>query len=136
MKKFLIVAFLFAGFSGFAQDNVNVTGNKVSMKESAPIWPGCEDDADTKKCFNQMLMKHVKENYKYPKNDDGEYIRGKATISLVVNAKGKVIVNKVEGQHPQINKEAKRMMEAIPQMTPGQLAGKPRAIKYTIPLTF
>ena len=83
-----------------------------------------------------MLMQHVKENYKYPKNDKGEYIRGKATVSLVVNEEGKVVVNKVEGKYPLINKEAKRMIEAIPRMTPGQMGGKPRAIKYTIPLTF
>lgn len=136
MKKLLIIAFLFAGFTSFAQDDVNVKGNNISMKESAPVWPGCEGNKDTKGCFNKMLMQHIKENYKYPKNDKGEYIRGKATVSLVVNEEGKVVVNKVEGKYPQINKEAKRMIEAIPTMTPGSLAGKPKSIKYTIPLTF
>jgi periplasmic protein TonB len=83
-----------------------------------------------------MLMQHVRKNYKYPKNAKGEYIRGKATISMEVNKEGKVVVNKVEGKFPEINKEAKRMIEAIPTMTPGKLGGKPKAIKYTIPLNF
>lgn len=136
MKKLLIIAIMLTGFISFAQEDVNVKGNKVSMKETAPVWPGCEDNADKKACFNKMLMQHIRENIKYSKNDKGEYIRGKATVSMEVNEKGDVVVNKVEGKSPQINKEAKRLMESIPTMTPGQLAGKPKAISYTIPLTF
>lgn len=136
MKKLLIIALMLAGTIGFAQDDVNVKGSTVSMKETAPVWPGCEDNDDKKTCFNKMLMQHIRENIKYSKNDKGEYIRGKATVSMEVNEEGKVVVNKVEGKSSQINKEAKRLMEAIPKMTPGKLAGKPKVIKYTIPLTF
>jgi len=136
MKNLVVLIFLCMGIGTFAQEGVTVEGNAVSMKESAPIWPGCEDKVDTKACFNSMLMEHVKENYKYPKNEKGEFIRGKATVALVVNEEGKVIVEDVTGKHPKINEEARKMIEAIPVMTPGQLAGKPRAIKYTIPLNF
>lgn len=134
MKKILLIIFLFAGFSSFAQNEVK--GNKVTMKETAPVWKGCEDSADTGACFNKMLMKHIKENIKYSKNDKGEYIRGKATVSIKVDEEGKVVVNSVEGKSPVLNKEAKRLMESIPPMTPGMLGGKPRAIKYTIPINF
>jgi periplasmic protein TonB len=136
MKKLMLLILLIAGAGAFAQEDVTVKGNKITMKETAPVWPGCEKDKDTKACFNKMLMQHIKQNYKYPKNEKGEYIRGKATVYLVVNEKGKVVVNKVEGPHPEINKEAKRMIEAIPTMTPGRYAGKAKAIKYTIPLNF
>jgi len=136
MKKLLIIGLMLIGFTSFAQDDVEVKGNKISMKETAPVWSGCEDSADKKACFNKMLMQHIRKNIKYSKNDQGEYIRGKATVSMEVNEKGKVVVNKVDGKSPQINKEAKRLMESIPEMTPGKLGGKPKAIKYTIPLTF
>ncbi len=136
MKKFLIIAVMLSAFTGFAQEDVEVKGNTVTMKESAPVWPGCENNKDQKKCFNNMLMKHIKENIKYSKNDEGEWIRGKATVSMMVNEEGKVVVNSVESKHPELKKEAKRLMESIPQMTPGKLGGKPKSIKYTIPLTF
>jgi periplasmic protein TonB len=136
MKKLLIVAIMLTGVMGFAQEDVNVKGNKVTMKETAPVWPGCEDNADKKACFNKMLMEHIKENIKYSKNAKGEYIRGKATVSMKVNEEGKVVVNSVESKHPELKKEAKRLMEAIPVMTPGKMGGKPKAIKYTIPLNF
>ena len=73
MKNIFLVALLFIEFGAFAQDDVSVEGNTVSMKETAPVWPGCEASEDTKSCFNSMLMKHIKENYKYPKNENGEY---------------------------------------------------------------
>ncbi len=136
MRKLLIIAFLITGMSSFAQEDVSVKDNKVTMKETAPVWKGCEDSGDKKACFNKMLSKHIKENIKYSKNDKGEYIRGKATVSMEVNEDGKVVVNEVNGKSPVLNKEAKRLMESIPPMTPGKLGGKPRAIKYTIPLTF
>ena len=136
MKKLLIVGLLLFSFTSFAQDDVSVKGNKVSMKETAPVWIGCEDAGDTKTCFNNMLMKHIKENIKYSKNAKGEWIRGKAVVKMEVNEEGKVVVNSVESKHPELKAEAKRLMESIPEMTPGKLAGKPKAIKYTIPLTF
>lgn len=136
MKKLLIFAFMLAGFTSMAQDDVEVKGNKVTMKETAPVWTGCEDSGDKKACFNKMLMQHIKENIKYTKNDKGEWIRGKATVSMEVNEEGNVVVHSVESNSPELKKEAKRLMESIPTMTPGKLGGKPKAIKYTIPLTF
>jgi len=136
MKKLLIIAVLLSGLTGFAQEDVNVKGNKVSMKETAPVWSGCEDSDDKKNCFNTMLMQHIKKNIKYSKNDKGEYIRGKATVSMEVNEEGNVVVNSVESKYPELEKEAKRLMESIPTMTPGKLGGKAKSIKYTIPLTF
>ncbi|MCP9198552.1 energy transducer TonB [Gramella sp. GC03-9] len=136
MKKLLIIVLMFTGLSGFSQEDVDVKGNTVTMRETAPVWPGCEDSKDKKACFNSKLMEHIKENIQYSKNDKGEYIRGKATVSMEVNEDGKVVVNSVEGKSPVLNKEAKRLMESIPTMTPGNLGGKPKAIKYTIPLNF
>ena len=75
-------------------------------------------------------------NIKYSKNAKGEWIRGKAVVKMEVNEEGNVVVNSVESKHPELKAEAKRLMESIPEMTPGKLAGKPKAIKYTIPLTF
>ena len=136
MKRLLMIAFLLTGMSGFAQEDVDVEGNTVTMRETAPVWKGCEESGDKKACFNKMLMKHIKENIKYSKNTKGEYIRGKATVSMKVNEEGKVVVNSVESKYPELKKEAKRLMESIPPMTPGKLAGKPKAIKYTIPINF
>lgn len=136
MKKFLIMVLLLTGITGFAQEDVEVKGNTITVKETAPVWPGCEDSDDQKACFNKMLMQHIRENIKYSKNDKGEYIRGKAVIAMQVTEEGKVVVNSVESKYPELKKEARRLMESAPKMTPGKRGGKPTSIKYTIPLNF
>lgn len=136
MKKFLLVFLVFAGVQAFAQEGVKVEGNKITMKETAPVWPGCENSGDKDACFNKKFMEHLKKTYKYPKNTKGEYIRGKATVSLEINEEGKAVVKSVKGEHPEINAEVKKMVEAMPKMKPGMRGGKAVPIKYTIPLNF
>ncbi|MDT0685114.1 energy transducer TonB [Autumnicola psychrophila] len=135
MKKILVVLLLFTASMGFAQEGIKVDGNTITVKESAPVWPGCEDSEDKKECFNQNLMQHIKENYKYPRNEAGDFIRGKATIALAIDEEGIVVVRSVKGENSQINKAAEVMIKKIPKMQPGMRGGKPTSIKYTIPLT-
>lgn len=134
MKNLFLVVFLFVGSLGFAQET-EAEGNKVTSKQSAPVWPGCEDSEDKKACFNQKLMEHVQNNYEYPKNDDGDYLRGKVTIKLEINEEGEAVVKSVEGAEPKVNEAATAMVEKMPTMEPGTLDGKPKTTSYTIPLT-
>ena len=135
-KVISFVVLFFVASISFAQEGVKVSGNSVSTKEIAPVWPGCADAKDTKACFNKMLGQHVRENFKYPKNDKGQFLRGKATISMVINKEGQVEVTSIEGPEPKINEAAREMIMKMPKMKPGMLAGKPTPIKYTIPLNF
>lgn len=137
MKRLFVILFLFAGATSFAQEGVNISKNTVTTKEVPPVWPGCEETAKTKKaCFQEKLTQHLKANYKYPKDANGNIIRGKSIVSFLINEEGKPVISKVEGEHEALNKEAKRIILAIPQMTPGEVAGKPTAIKYKVPFTF
>lgn len=134
MKNLFIIAFLFIGFTSFAQEDVKVKGNTITIRETAPIWPGCEKTKDSKTCFNQNLMQHVKENYKYPRNKDGKFIRGKATITMLINKEGKVEVQSVKGPQPKVNEAARAMIMKLPTMIPGRRGADKTSIKYTIPL--
>lgn len=137
MKKLILMLFLFAGVTSFAQEGVNFSKNTVTTKELPPIWPGCEETTKARKaCFTEKLTQHLKANYKYPKDANGDIIRGRSVVSFVINAAGKPEITTVEGPHPKLNEEAKRIILCIPKMTPGQLAGKPTAIKYKVPFTF
>ncbi|MGY5850008.1 energy transducer TonB [Salegentibacter sp. F14] len=134
MRSLFVIALFLTTSFGFAQET-SVEGNTVTSKQTAPVWPGCEEEADKKSCFNQKLMTHVRENYQYPKNDDGEYLRGKVTIKMEVNEEGNVVVKSVKGGAPKVNAAAKEMIEKMPKMQPGTRNGKPSAVGYTIPLT-
>ena len=137
MKNLIFAAFFFVTAIGFAQEGVTAKGNTLTTREIAPVWPGCEGTEKEKKtCFNSKLVEHLKANYKYPKDANGDIVRGKAVVSFHINKEGKVEILNVEGPKPALNAEAKKIIMAIPEMKPGELAGKPIAVKYKVPFTF
>jgi len=126
--------FLFTGTFAFAQDDVDVKGNTVSVKEKAPVWPGCESIENQKDCFDKKLMDHVKNNYKYPRNDNGEFIRGKVVVKMHIDEAGKTVVTSVKGDQKPVITAVENMLKKIPEMQPGTRGGKPTKISYTLPL--
>ena len=58
------------------------------------------------------------------------------TVNLVINELGKVEVTSVSGGNAGLQKAAKDNIMKMPQMKPGMMGGKPRAIKMTVPFTF
>ncbi|SKB75366.1 TonB protein C-terminal [Salegentibacter holothuriorum] len=134
MKKLMFCFFLLIGSFAFAQNDVEVKGNTVTVKEKAPIWPGCESSEDQKKCFNQQLMKHVKNNYKYPRNAEGEFIRGKVVVKMHIDENGKTVVTSVKGDQKPVIAAVENMLKKMPEMKPGTRGGKPTKISYTLPL--
>ncbi|MGB7843121.1 MAG: energy transducer TonB [Salinimicrobium sp.] len=137
MRNFLFVFLLCSVSIGFAQEGVGVKGNSLSTKEIAPVWPGCSgSQAEKKACFKEKMVEHMKSHYRFPKDGQGNFIRGKAIVSFQVNKQGKVEILSVEGPKKELNEEAKRIVLAIPKMKPGELAGKPIPVKYKMPFTF
>lgn len=126
--------FLLTGTFAFAQDDVDVEGNTVTVKEKAPVWPGCESKTDQKACFDQQLMDHVKNNYKYPRDDNGEFIRGKVVVKMHVDEEGKTVITSVKGDQKPVIAAVEEMLKKIPEMKPGTRSGSPTKISYTLPL--
>ena len=140
MKKILILAIiLLSSVTVFSQEWGKVDKNKVTLKEIAPIWPGCEtgDASERDNCFNQKLSAHISKNFKYPAEAYKKNEQGKVLVEFIVNEKGEVEVKKVTGGTKALQEEAKRNILSIPKMTkPGMMGGKPRAIHYTVPFNF
>ncbi len=140
MKNLLLVICILFSTTIFAQEEWgDVNKNTVTLKEIAPVWPGCEagDAATRDACFNQKLASHISKNFKYPpeayKNND----QGKVIVEFTINEKGLVEVTSVSGGSKALQEEAKRNIMAIPKMAkPGMMGGKPRAIKMAVPFTF
>ncbi|PKA83332.1 TonB family protein [Ulvibacter sp. MAR_2010_11] len=138
-KTFLILSILFSTVLVAQEDWGDVQKNIVTLKEIAPVWPGCETGSATARqnCFNQKLSQHISKNFKYPAEEYKNNVQGKVIVDFVINEKGLVEVNSVSGGTAALQAEAKRNILAIPKMAkPGMMGGKPRAIKYTVPFTF
>jgi TonB family protein len=139
MKNSLFVLFFLTSISLFAQQEWgDVNRNTVTLKEIAPVWPGCENtNIDTQNaCFDKKLIDHIIKNFKYPAKEYNNNVQGKVILTFFINEQGKPEVTSVSGASKALQEEAKRNILTIPKMKHGLLGGKFRAITYTIPFTF
>ena len=137
MRSFILVLSLFFTVTCFAQEGVSMKGGTMTTKDVAPVWPGCKGSQTQKKnCFNQNLAKHISKNFKFPKGYKPGTVKEKVVVSFVIDKEGKPEIKSVKGGTPELQAEAKRNIMSLPQMTPGQAGGKPKAIGYKVPFTF
>ncbi len=139
MKKVLIICYLLFTTVLFSQEWGTVDKNKVTMREIAPIWPGCESGSTSQRdnCFNQKLATHIAKNFKYPAAEYKNNMQGRVVVTFMINELGLVDIKSITGGSAGLQAEAKRNIKSIPKMAkPGMLAGKPRAIQYIVPITF
>ncbi|GAB5401560.1 MAG: hypothetical protein Aureis2KO_31450 [Aureisphaera sp.] len=139
MKKLLFIACILVSTIGFSQEWGSVNKNTVTMKEIAPVWPGCESKsgAGIDACFKQKLGAHIGKNFKYPADAYKSNQQGRVVVEFYITEQGTVDIKNVSGGTLLLQEEARRNITLIPKMVkPGMLAGKPRAIKYTVPITF
>ena len=137
MKKLLFIACLIISGTAFAQEGVTVSGNTLTLREIPPVWPGCSGSSFQKKqCFNQKLAQHIGANFKFPAEYTPADKGSKVIVTFVINEEGKPEVKNVSGGKKYLREEAKRNIMQIPQMEPGKLGGKKRAIEYKVPFKF
>ena len=139
MKQIIILLCLLVSTTLFSQEEWgDVDKNKVTLKEIAPIWPGCESDnvSERDACFDKKLIEHIIANYKYPANEYEKNIEGQVIVTFNINEEGNVEIISVTGGNKGLQEEARRNISLIPNMKSGMLGGKPRAIKYTVPFNF
>lgn len=139
MKKLLIVGLLLVFTQGFSQDWGSVKKNSVTLKEIAPVWPGCESKkgGELDNCFRQQLVKHVGKNFRYPSEAFKLNEQGIVTVEFMINEHGKVEIVDISGGTDLLQDEAKRNILLIPKMSkPGMFGGKPKPLKYTVPFNF
>lgn len=95
--------------------------------EQMPAYPGGE----------KALMKYINDNIKYPESAKNNSISGRVILRFAVMATGKVSsVQVLKSIDPSLDEEAKRVIETLPDWTPGRQGGKPVNVWYSVPVTF
>ena len=85
----------------------------------------------------EALLKYLAENVRYPKEAEEKSLQGRVIATFVVEKDGSISRAKVvKSVDPLLDEEALRVVNSMPNWTPGRQNGEPVAVKYTIPISF
>lgn len=108
--------------------------------EEKPLFSSCKDVAivEQEKCFKKELHKHIKKNFKYPESSYSKSIQGRVLVQFVIDEFGTVrdVVTRGPIQGEELENEAKRIIERLPKINPGKMAGTPIKVKYGTAIAF
>ena len=107
-----------------------------STVEEVPIYPGCEDDADPRACFQKNVQKHISKNFRYPEEAQKQGIQGRVSIMFTIDEEGYITNIRKRGPDASLEDEAVRIIEKLPQMSPGKNGGKAVRVPFSIPINF
>lgn len=108
----------------------------ITAVEDAPIFPGCENSSDKIACFNKMMQKHIAKNFHYPESAIDIGSEGRVSIMFEIQKDGSIGKVRMRGPDKTLEKEAARIIDKLPQMTPGKQGGKDVRVSFSIPITF
>ena len=95
------------------------------------------DHIENMPTFNGNLNQWLVQNMKYPVEAMNKKEQGKVIVQFIVSKNGEVSEPKIiRSVSPALDKEACRIVLAMPKWNPGKLKGKPVAVRYMLPITF
>ena len=99
----------------------------VNVPEEMPMFPG----------GMQELMKFLQKEVKYPAEAQDKGIQGRVVVQFVVNKEGSITDTKVvKSVDPLLDAESLRVVNAMPNWTPGKDKGEPVRTRFTLPVSF
>jgi len=107
--------------------------------ENVPVYPGCEDqvtNSEKKACFQKKMQEHIKKHFRYPATAIELGIQGRVHVQFKINSEGYITGIRMRGPDSNLEKEAERIIAALPRMTPGRQRGRKVNVPYSIPINF
>jgi len=120
------------------EDKIEETDRLVSLEtiEMIPIFPGCEDASDSKVCFQEEMQKHIRKHFRYPEIAYERGIQGRVNVMFVIQADGSIGGIRMRGPDKILEAEALRIINLLPNMTPGRQRGRAVKVPFSTSITF
>ena len=108
--------------------------------EDVPIFPGCSgSNKERRECFSAEISKFVLKKFNIELASDLGLPQGtvqKIFVMFKIDKKGNITDIKARAPHKKLQDEAIRVVELLPQMTPGKQRGKAVSVSYGLPIVF
>ena len=130
------------------EGNDEVGGEVLKVKEeiAQPEPPKHEEDNKVFEVVEQMpsfpggyaaLMQWLGSNMKYPTIAAENGVQGRVIVQFVVEKDGSITdVHVAKSVDPSLDKEASRVVKAMPKWIPGKQNSSPVRVRFTVPVTF
>lgn len=108
-------------------DSLSYDDRVFAVVEQMPSFPGGQS----------AMMQYLATNMKCPKTVEENGIQGRVIVGFIVEKDGTITdVHTVRGVESALDKEAERIIKAMPKWTPGKQKGKPVRVSYFVPISF
>lgn len=113
----------------------------VNFVEKVPVYPGCES-ANTndkrRKCMSEKLSKLIQNKFDRNLGMDLGLKEGiqRISVNFRINKSGIVEIISTRAPHKDLEKEANRVVDRVPQMKPGEQGGEAVSVLYSLPIVF
>ncbi|QLG44544.1 energy transducer TonB [Costertonia aggregata] len=104
--------------------------------EDVPVFPGCESASNKRACFQEMMNKHIRKNFRYPEIAQEMGVQGRVSVMFVIQKDGSIGGVRMRGPDKNLEKEAARIISKLPKMTPGKQRGRAVRVPFSIPINF
>ncbi len=156
IKYLLIILCFFSTFFVFSQETDSISTSNITeidtvqledeidedvpfaLVENVPTYPGCKGNEDAlRKCLQRSIQKHIMIKYNTGLAGELGLAPGKKVVIIVfsINKEGIITNVKASGPHERLEAEGIRVVNLLPQMTPGKQQGRSVNVNYTIPIT-
>ncbi len=106
--------------------------------EEPPIYPGCSGTKEQmKQCMQDKINAHVTKHFNINLAQELGLTLGKKKVyvQFKIDKNGDIIDIRARGPHARLEKEAVRVVQMLPRMTPGKQRTRPVRVSYTLPIT-
>ena len=104
--------------------------------EDVPVFPGCERQSNKKACFQEMMNKHIRKNFRYPEIAQEMGVQGRVSVMFTIMKDGSIGNIRMRGPDKNLEAEAMRIIKKLPKMTPGKQRGRAVKVPFSIPINF
>ena len=119
-----VIVFHYTTLKGSEEEEI-VDKNDGRVEE--PEFPG----------GSEALVKYLQRSLHYPPDALRKKIKGRVVCQFIVDREGKITdITILQGVHPSLDKEALRVIRAMPKWKPGTMDGKLAKVRYTLPISF
>ncbi len=145
IKAFSFVIMLFIPTLLLSQENIvsidktqtcSVDQIPFDIVEKAPIYPECaeQDSSELKNCFSDAISRFITENFNFSSTENYGDETFKIFVRFFINKKGQVTDISVRATSTLLERKLIRVIEKLPEMTPGKQKGKNVNVVYTFPI--